>query len=110
MEFIRNHIELLFGIIVVTVFLLRAAMALKKAHKIDREGRETDAVVSRIEEQLDTEQSVTYLTYVQYHDEKGELREDLLSSEAFIRHEKGEKIRIRYLPGEHELVREVTDI
>ena len=108
MEFIKEHMELIFGIVVVGLFLFKAVTALMKARKIDEEGQETDAVVSRIEENWDPDgASSTYTTYVKYHDENGAVRESPVSMSATVEYQEGEQIRIRFIPGHYDLVRAV---
>ena len=109
-EFIAQHFEWIIGIIVVGIFVFRAAKALKKAKKIDREGRETDAVASRILEDWDPDtSSSSYTTYVEYTDENGERRESPMALEARASYAVGERIRIRYNPGDREMVRAVNE-
>lgn len=106
-EFFVQHLTLIIGVIFVGVFVFQAARALKKAKKIDSYGIETDAVVSRISETWDPETtSSTYTTYVQFRDRDGILRECPVSLADKAEHSDGEKIRIRYIPGDYELVRE----
>ena len=107
MDFIARHMELII-IAAVVVFVVRAARVLLKARKIDREGIETDAVVSRVEEQWDPDTaSSAYLTYVRYRDENGEFRESPMALTSSLSYEEGGQVRIRFVPGDDELVREV---
>lgn len=108
-DFIRDHIEGLFGALVLTVFVIKLALVLKKAHRIDREGIETDATVVRIEESTDAEGSVTYESIVRYRDDLGTVRESPMAFTGFQEHAVGDAVRIRYIPGEFDLVREVRD-
>ena len=108
MDFITAHFELLLVIVAVVVFIIMASKTLKKAHKVDREGIETDGVVSRIGETFDPDNlSSTYTTYVEFHDEKGVLRESPMSIESEPTHSVGDKLRIKFIPGDYELVRPV---
>ncbi|MBR0462168.1 MAG: hypothetical protein IJJ00_05610 [Erysipelotrichaceae bacterium] len=110
MIFIEKHFELILGIIAVTVFIILAARALKKARKIEEEGIMTDAVISRIEEIWDPDTaSSSYTTYVRYKDENGQLRESPMSIDTGIEYTEGDKVRIRFLPGDYEMVRIVKD-
>ena len=107
-EFLTQHFTLIIGVIFVGLFVFQAARALKKAKKIDSYGVETDAVVSRISETWDPETtSSAYTTYVQFRDRDGVLRECPMSLTNKAEHSDGEKIRIRYMPGDFEMVREV---
>ena len=47
------------------------------------------------------------MTYVEYRDETGELRESPMSLLNSVEYGTGEKVRIKYIPGEHKLVRPV---
>ena len=106
---IKNHLELILGIVTVVVFCVTAYRPLRKARKIEETGIETDAVVCRIEEQMDSDNTVFYVTYVRYKDQMGELRESPIAYTAYLKYEEGNKIRIRYIPGEYELVRAVEN-
>ncbi len=106
MEFLREHIELVFGIVLIGAFCIRAFVVLKKARRIDREGIETWGTVSRIDVTFDPDTvSESYVTYVTYQDENGETFEDPMALTSVPEYEEGQRMRIRYVPGEHELVR-----
>ena len=110
MEFIEKHFELILGTFAVIIFILMALKALKKTKKIEERGIMTDAVISRIEEIWDPDTaSSSYTTYVEYKDEKGDLRESPMSLDANIRYREGDKVRIRFLPGDYEMVRIVKE-
>ena len=110
MEFLKDHIELVLLAVAMIAFVIEGVRLLKKAKKIDEEGIETNAVVSRIEEDWDPEtMSSSYITYAEYRDENGDLRETQMALTSLPEHRVGDKIRIRFLPGERELVREVTE-
>ena len=104
--FVSDHFELILGIIVAAVFAFQAFRVLKKAKKIDEQGIATDAVISRIEEIYDPDTaSSSYVTYARYRDENHELRETPMSLDAYVQYAEGTKVKIRYIPGDHELVR-----
>lgn len=108
-DFLKENYALVIGVAIVVVAVARVVLALMKATKIDKEGIETDAVVTRVEEDYDPDNAVTsYSTYVEYTDENGELRESYMALTMDSEHEVGEKLRIKYLPGVHDLVREVS--
>ena len=110
MTFIQEHFTLLIGILFVGIFFFQAVRMLKKAKKIDNEGIETNAVVSKIEETYDTDaHSSSYTAYVQYRDSNGVMHESPVSVSAQVPYSVGEQIRIRYIPSDDELVREVKD-
>ena len=92
----------------ICVFVFKAKDLLEKAKRIDSEGIETDAVVSRIETDLgDEDVSSSEYTYVRYTDENGIERESVMGIAMDIRFEIGDVIRIRYIPGEYDMVRPV---
>ncbi len=106
MEFVSEYFEWILVFIVVGVFAFQAARLLKKAKKIDSEGILTDAVVTRVAELWDPDTaSSSYTTYVEYREENGEVRESPLSLTQDVKYEAGDRVRIRYIPGEHTLVR-----
>ena len=108
--FIETHITWFIGALFVTVFVVSATRALMKAKKIDNEGIETDGVVTRIVDTSDPEDATSsYTTYVEYKDENGQLRESFMALTVRVEHEPGDKVRIRYIPGVHNMVREVKD-
>ena len=90
----------------VLVFLIRLRSLLKKARKIEAEGVETDAVVSRIEVTAGTARnsSTTYI-YAKFTDRDGVERECIMSMGPGQDYTEGERIRIRYIPGDYQMVR-----
>ena len=105
-EFAARHLELLFGIVVVGGFLIAAAVALKRAKMIDRNGIETDAVVSRIVSHYNPETHDTgYTIYVSYADGKGERIESPLALDPVEEYAVGQPVRIKYVPGMKKMVR-----
>ena len=80
---------------------------LKKAKKIDSTGIETDAVVSRVEKDFDTPDTSgsSYYTYVKFTDNTGVLRECVMSMNITAQYEVGDKVRIKYIPGQYDMVR-----
>ena len=108
--FLSRHLELIFGVLIVFSFIFWACRALKKAKKIDREGIVCEASVSRIEQLWDPDSAnQTYAVYARYADEKGEIRETPMYYGPEPGYRIGERIRIRYIPGEESLVREVRE-
>lgn len=98
-----------FGAIVVFLIVFCVALnpVLKKAKRIDKEGIETDAVVSRVEQDLSTPDSPTAstYTYVQFTDQDGVSRESVMTMSADVQYEQGDHVRIKYIPGEYDMVR-----
>ena len=107
-EFLTQNLSWILPAIFISIFAIQAIWLLKKAKKIDREGIITEAVVSRITEHWDAESvSSSYTTYVEYKDETGTLRESPMTLTQKVEHDPGEKLLIRYIPGDDKLVREV---
>lgn len=110
MSFVESHLEIILVVVAVIVFGFMTVRIIRKAHKIDREGIETDAVVTRMEIHYDPDTaSDTYTYYAQYTDENNEIREAPFALTTSEEYETGSVIRIRYIPGEHELVRPVKN-
>ena len=108
MSFVTDHFELCVGIVVILVFCILAGRALAKARKIDRDGIETDAVVSRIAEAFDTDNlSSSYTTYVQYVDRDGNTVESFMTLDDTAEYQTGDRVRIKYIPGDTKMVRPV---
>lgn len=107
MEFAVNHFMLIIIVIGVAVFAFKLRSLLKKAKKIDTQGIETDAVVSRVEKGLETADTSggSYYTYVTYKDEHGETRESVMKMGSEPEFEEGQEIVIKFLPGEYDMVR-----
>ncbi|MGX8716262.1 MAG: hypothetical protein ACSW8A_10975 [Lachnospiraceae bacterium] len=81
---------------------------MRKAKKIDKEGIETDAVVTRVEDTSEIESAASsYTTYVEYRDENGVRRESCMALTLQVEHNVGDKVRIKYVPGIYDMVREV---
>ena len=107
-DFLKENYALVIGAVIVVVAVVRVVLTLMKANRIDKEGIETDAVVTRVVEDFDPDNAVTsYSTYVEYRDENGELRESYMALTMDAEHEVGDKLRIKYVPGVRDLVRAV---
>lgn len=103
--FLADHLELVFGVIVVGVFLIMLGRLLARARKIEKEGSEVPAVVSRVEFDRVPDGSDSYHVYVQYRDEKGTLRESKAGMYVVPEYEQGQQVRIRFIPGQYDMVR-----
>ena len=111
MDFVRDHIELIFGLIALLIMIVKVASLVKKARKVDERGIVTEAVVSRISEVFDPDNaSSSYTTYVEFVDKSGVTRECPMMISSVIKYDKGERVKIRYIPGDYELVRLVEKI
>ena len=110
-EFLTNNLTWILPVVFVLVFLIILVRTLRKARKIDREGIITDAVVSRVWEDSDAESAGTsYVTCVTYRDEEGKQWESFIARTPRPEYEIGQELQIRYIPGEHKMVRPVKDL
>ena len=109
-ELLKTHYFWVIGAILVAVVFIRVVLTLRKASRIDRDGIETDAVVTGVEETSDLDSAgSSYSTYVEYWDENGEMRESYMALTVYHEYAVGQKVRIKYVPGVHDLVRPVKD-
>ena len=107
-EFVTSHLELVIGTLAVIVFVIQAVNAHKKAKRIDNEGIETGAVVSRIDETYDPDlNESSYTIYVRYTDDKGESVESPMALDPSEKYTVGQEVRIKYVPGIRNMVRPV---
>ena len=109
-EFIREN-----GMIILTVvifagftvsFILKAVKTAKLSKKISREGREAAAVVSRIVADNDPDSNSSREVYVTFKDEIGREHEAILGTVREYSLKKGDEVRILYLPGVYDTVKE----
>ncbi|MBP5224732.1 MAG: DUF3592 domain-containing protein [Lachnospiraceae bacterium] len=106
-EFLTQNFEWVIGAAFLLVFMIYVVHMMKKAKRIDREGITADGVVTRVEHDCSADSGDTYTTYVEYRDEKGELHESVMSMNSVQEFRQGEKLRIRYIPGEYKYARPV---
>lgn len=105
-EFFSRYFMLIIILIGVAVFAFKLRSLLKKAHRIDEQGIETDAVVTYVGKDLGTEvSSSSYYTYVRYKDESGTEHESVMTMGSDPEFEEGEELIIRFIPGEYDMVR-----
>ncbi len=110
MRFLSEHFMLIIITAGVLIFVIKLVSLLKRAKRIDQNGIETDAVVSRVEKDLETDTSgSSFYTYVQYKDERGNVRESCMSMSSDMQFEVGDRIRIKFIPGEYDMVREAKE-
>lgn len=109
MDFITNNISFIIGAIVglfIVLFIYRAINLISKAKKIDSDGIETDAIVTKVVDTSDPDDaSPSYVTYVEYKDDYGQIIESPLSLTNHVEYNKGDKVRIKYIPGIKDIVR-----
>lgn len=108
--FLSEHLELVISLVVVCIFLIMLGRLLSRARKIERDGNEVWAVVSRVELERIPDGSDSYHVYVQYQDEKGTMRESKAGMYVVPEYEQGQRGRIRFLPGQYDMVRIMKDV
>ena len=109
MSFFNVHSEMLPFLLAAALLAWRLSLYFYRSRQIDEGGTDTDGVITRIEESYDAGQAlISYEVYVGWHDENGFYRESRLSRKLLHHYEEGQQLRIRYLPGRYDLVREVS--
>ena len=97
--------EVLFGVIL-SLFALGGLWAFFMSRKVRREGIETTAVISRIEEyerpDLDAPNTVSTNYYISYTHQTGDQVEALLGDQKVDGLPVGSKVRIKYHPDRQE--------
>ncbi len=105
-EFLAQNHQWILGVLVVGIFLIQAARVLKRMKEIERDGVETDGVVSRIDETYDPDtQDSSYTVYVRYTDNKGQVRESPAALSDAPGYSQGDTVKIRYKPGAYDVVK-----
>lgn len=108
-SFIGDHLVLILAVIFIAIAAVSIGRVLGRAKRIDREGTETDAVISRVEYDRDPDGNDYYNIYARYRDDTGMERESKTGIYAVAEYKEGQKVRIRFLPGEYDLVRIVKN-
>lgn len=109
-EFLTQNFEWILAAAALMLFAVQVIRIVRKAKRIDREGLVADAVVSRIEEVRDPEiASSSYVSYVKFTDRDGVTRECPMALTPNIEYDIGQRLRIKYSPGDYKMVREAKD-
>jgi|GEM_PF-1968905 len=110
-DYLKENLVVIAVTVVVILFLIRfgrkAADAIRLSRRIDREGVEADAVVSRVVYDRDVDGGGSYLTYVTFRDETGTEREALAANRSIAEYEVSDRLRIKFAPGEYDMVKPV---
>ena len=110
-DFIKENWPIIVGAVLFVIFLIRflrtLAKHLKLSKRIDQEGIEKYAVVSRVVIDTDADGDTTRTTYVAYRDDTGVERESPLAASITARYEQGDRLMIKFLPGEYDMVKPV---
>ncbi|MBQ7546094.1 MAG: DUF3592 domain-containing protein [Clostridia bacterium] len=90
-----------FAIVVLAFVAAAAVFVAWRTMNIKKNGIETQATVTRIEEDVQADSdgaSVSYNYYVRYTTADGQQQEALITNPGFKKLERGEQITIKYLP------------
>ena len=104
-EFLSRYFIMIVSVVFLVLFVGRILMLMWRTRKIENEGVEVDAVISRIEYEEDPDDGDSYYDYANYIDETGEQRESVAGIYSVAGYDEGENVRIRFLPGEYDRVR-----
>ena len=105
------NLETILMVIGIAVIVIAVGVMVMRAKKIDKEGTETTAVISRIEitSGPDPADPDSYINYVQFQGDDGQIHEGRMSLTQTIEFEVGEEVRIKYIPGKYNMVRQVKE-
>ena len=109
MEEFMNNYGLIITAVLFVIFGGGFVLAMLKNLKIEKEGLPVDAVVSRVEYDTDEDGSTTENVYVVYEDADGIRRESLAAVNSARKHCKGDKLRVKFLPGDYKQVVETKE-
>ena len=109
MESLFGNYGVIIAIVLVIFFAGGFVLSFLKANKIRKEGIATDAVISKIIYDSDDDGATTEVPYVIYKDLDGIQRESKAALNSAIKHHEGEKVRVKYLPGDYKFVVESKD-
>lgn len=89
--------------VIILIVIAVAAFVFYRIWYVKKHGIEVEGVISRIEEGMDSDSSVSYTYYVRYvrsdNEGNGQTTEALLSNPGFAKGlEVGARIKIKYLP------------
>ena len=106
----KTYIEIAVIIIFVIGCILNIYSLSKRAKINKNKYIETEAVISRIEEDEDPDKADSFITYAKYIDDTGKERESILLKDEDEEYITNSKVIIRYLPGEYETVKYIRKI
>ena len=108
MDFIRENWIVIVVVVFIVVFLIRFGRAIadhiRFARQIDQEGVVANATVSRVVIDRDTDGHTSRITYVTYRDDTDMQRESPLNASAADKYERDDRLRIKFLPGQYDMV------
>ena len=102
------------SVLVILIFvvgcILRFISFLKRAKFTKNKYIETEAVITRIEEDENPDKTDSFITYVKYIDDTGKERESILEKDEDEGYITNTKVIIKYLPGEYDTVKYIRKV
>ncbi len=105
----RDYLGLAVAAIFIAYFVFQIIRIFSKTAKIRKNGIETYAEVTRIDTDTDSEGNTSEYAIVTYKDESGKKRQADIAVTVFGKYHLGDRIKVRYIPGEYGLVVEVKE-
>ena len=106
MEFLKQYWTWIVGAVIIVTVVFQFVKTFMKARKIDQEGIEADARISKIEFMRgDEDTSDSYTAYVVFKGQDGLEHECNAGFCEANQYREGQPVRIKYIPGEYDLVR-----
>ena len=106
----KTYIEITVIIIFVIGCILNIYSLIKRAKINKKKYIETEAVISRIEEDENPDKADSFITYAKYIDDTGKERESILLKDEDEEYITNSKVIIRYLPGQYDSVKYIRKI
>lgn len=106
----KTYLEIAVIVIFVIGCILNIYSLFKRAKINKKKYIETEAVISRIEEDEDPDKTDSFITYAKYIDDTGKERESILLKDEDEEYITNSKIIIRYIPGEYETVKYIRKV
>ena len=107
MEFLEKYLYWFLGAFILFVFLYQGGKALRHRRRDPGEEKEAEAEVIRVQDRwnMRTGDLVYRKIYAEYTDLKGRRREGRVTLNSKEEYKKGDRLRIRYFPGDWDAVR-----
>ena len=107
MEFLEKYLYWFLGAFILFVFLYQGGKALRSRRRDPSEEKEAEAEVIRVQDRwnMRTGDLVYRKIYAEYVDLKGRRREGRVTLNSKEEYKKGDRLRIRYFPGDWDAVR-----
>ena len=107
MEFLEKYLYWFLAAFILFVFLYQGGKALRSRRRDPSEEKEAEAEVIRVQDRwnMRTGDLVYRKIYAEYTDLKGRRREGRVTLNSKEEYKKGDRLRIRYFPGDWDAVR-----